>query len=368
MDYLYYLIIDYVEFNINWRLKKMSKILESIFDFIADHFGVEGVVIIGPIIIILIILLYRWFNNNGGYKETSNKKFLFDKTEKNEGLIYTSRDELFFKIIVIGDPAVNKTRLLNNILSKRFEEKYIPTVGVNILKERLTISDEKGRDVIVNLSFWDIAGYPQFYMLHRPYFNGSDGAIAMYDFTKPITLNRIPEWIRKVRRLAGDIPILLVGKKPDLENRVISKEEAMKIKEEFKLSGFYEISAKTGKIILNMFEELAKLILRSKELVHKPTPKSSKIPAPNFPIPKKQTKINKNAQLKERITSLKLRLNSMPLDKKEEKPELNSMPLDKKEEKPELISYTCKFCGNKLTNEAIICPQCGTKIRNFTNF
>lgn len=151
----------------------------------------------------------------------------------------------------------------------------------------------------------------------------------------------------------------LVGNKTNLKNRKVSKEEAMKIKEEFKLSGIYEISAKTGKIVLNIFEELAKLILRSKELVHEPTLKSSKIPAPNFPIPKRQTKINKNAQLKQRITSLN------PI--KAEVLRLNSMPLDKKEENPELISYICKFCGNKLTKEAIICPQCGTKIRNLIN-
>lgn len=333
--------------------------LWDIFDFIADHLGVIGVIIIALIIIVILIFLARWADKRERYERSSYSKLLSDMSEEKEGLIYTSRDELFFKIIVIGDPAVNKICLLNNILSKRFEEKYIPTVGVNILKERLTISDEKGRDVIVNLSFWDIAGYPRFYMLHRPYFNGSDGAIAMYDFTKPITLNRIPEWIRKVRRLAGDIPILLVGKKPDLENRVISKEEAMKIKEKFNLSRFYEISAKTGENLKNMFVELARLILKKKESAPVPTPKLSKIPAPNFHIPKEHFKTRKIAQLKEQITS------SNPI--KVEVLQSNISILDKKGEKPKVISYICKFCGNKLTRKAYFCPQCGVRIRSLNN-
>ena len=86
---------------------------------------------------------------------------------KEGGFIYKGRTDAIYKVIVIGDPAVGKTSLLTNFATNQFEEKYLPTVGVSILKETIELED---KDAAVNLMFWDIAGQPQFYMLHRPYF------------------------------------------------------------------------------------------------------------------------------------------------------------------------------------------------------
>ena len=71
-----------------------------------------------------------------------------------EDIVFKGKTESIYKVIVIGDPAVGKTSLLKKFASNQFEEKYIPTVGVNILKEPVKLSE----DVIVNLMFWDVAG------------------------------------------------------------------------------------------------------------------------------------------------------------------------------------------------------------------
>lgn len=186
-------------------------------------------------------------------------------TEEKEGLIFTSRDELVYKIIVIGDPAVGKTSLLNNFLSKRFEEKYIPTVGVNILKEQLTVSDTKGKDVMVNLMFWDIAGQPQFYMLHRPYFNGADGMILIYDITRSSSFSNVNNWYNAaVRYGLSGIPRILVGNKIDLKDeRKIIHPMAEHLSE--KLSApFFETSALTGEGVKTIFQKIADLTYQSK--------------------------------------------------------------------------------------------------------
>jgi len=186
-------------------------------------------------------------------------------TEEKKGLIFTSRDELVYKIIVIGDPAVGKTSLLNNFLSKRFEEKYIPTVGVNILKEQLTVSDDKGSDVMVNLMFWDIAGQPQFYMLHRPYFNGADGMILAYDLTRSSSFSNVNNWYNSaVRYGLSGIPRILVGNKIDLKDeRKIIHPMADHLSE--KLSApFYETSALTGEGVKTIFQKIADLTYQSK--------------------------------------------------------------------------------------------------------
>ncbi len=186
-------------------------------------------------------------------------------TEEREKLIFTSRDELVYKIIVIGDPAVGKTSLLNNFLSKRFEEKYIPTVGVNILKEQLTVSDDKGSDVMVNLMFWDIAGQPQFYMLHRPYFNGADGMILAYDITRSSSFSNVNNWYNSaVRYGLSGIPRILVGNKIDLKDeRKIIHPMADHLSE--KLSApFFETSALTGEGVKTIFQKIADLTYQSK--------------------------------------------------------------------------------------------------------
>lgn len=77
---------------------------------------------------------------------------------EEEKVVFQGKTENVSKIIVIGDPAVGKTSLLQNFSSKQFKTKYIPTVGVNIVKESLTIPDIAGEDRDIVLMLWDIAG------------------------------------------------------------------------------------------------------------------------------------------------------------------------------------------------------------------
>lgn len=178
------------------------------------------------------------------------------------------RDELIFKIVVIGDLTEGKNSLLNSILINRFKENYKSTLGVNLLKESLIISDEKGDDLIINLQVWDISVKDSFRSLYRVYFDSSNGAIIFYDITNPGTLDRIPEWIQMIRKFAGEIPIILVGIRVNLENQEVSKEEVMMFKEKFNLSEYFEISAGTREIIPKMFEELTRLILKNYNIDH----------------------------------------------------------------------------------------------------
>ena len=182
-----------------------------------------------------------------------------------EPLIFTSRNELVYKIIVLGDSDVGKTSLLNNFLKKRFEEKYLQTVGVNILKEQLTVLDDQGNDVTVNLMFWDIAGQPQFYMLHRPYFNGADGMILVYDIACVRSFLNINKWYNSaVRYGLGVIPRILVGNTKYL---IYRREVPRTIAEllSIKLNApFFETSALSGRGIKDIFQKIADLTFQSK--------------------------------------------------------------------------------------------------------
>ncbi len=188
-------------------------------------------------------------------------------TEENEKgkLVFHGRTEMIFKIIVIGDPAVGKTSLLTNFCGDKFNYEYIPTVGVNITKEPVTIKDDMGKDTKINLMVWDIAGQPQFYMLHRPYFNGADGMMLVYDLTRSSSFSNINNWFSTaVKYGLSGIPRLLIGNKIDLnEERKIILPMAEHLSEKID-EPFFETSALTGKNVKLIFEKMAKLTLRSK--------------------------------------------------------------------------------------------------------
>jgi len=186
--------------------------------------------------------------------------------DKDKGdLVFHGRTEMIFKIIVIGDPAVGKTSLLTNFCGDKFTYEYIPTVGVNITKEPVTIKNEMGKNITVNLMVWDIAGQPQFYMLHRPYFNGADGMMLVYDATRSSSFSNINNWYStSVRYGLSNIPRILIGNKIDLkEERKIIIPMAEHLSEKIN-APFFETSALTGENVSVIFQKIAELTLRSK--------------------------------------------------------------------------------------------------------
>jgi len=186
--------------------------------------------------------------------------------EKKEGkLVFHERTEMIFKIIVIGDPAVGKTSLLTNFCGDKFNYEYIPTVGVNITKEPVTIKGDMGKDITVNLMVWDIAGQPQFYMLHRPYFNGADGMMLVYDITRSSSFSNINNWFStSIKYGLSAIPRILIGNKIDLKDeRKIILPMAEHLSEKIN-APFFETSALTGENVKLIFQKIAELTLRSK--------------------------------------------------------------------------------------------------------
>ena len=177
--------------------------------------------------------------------------------------VFQGRTESIYKVIVVGDPAVGKTELLKKFATRPFEERYLPTVGVNILKESINLDD---LNATVNLMFWDVPGQPQFYMLYRPYFNGAEGMILTFDITRSSTFSNINTWYSTAIKygLSG-IPRTLVGIKKELnseEERKIILPMAKHLSEKLD-APYFEVSLATGENINLVFQKIAELILES---------------------------------------------------------------------------------------------------------
>ena len=184
-------------------------------------------------------------------------------SKDSEEVTFTPKTESIFKVIVIGDPAVGKTSLLKRFSDKKFEKTYVPTVGVNIVKEQVNMEKEQGT---INLMLWDIAGQPQFYMLHKPYFNGADGMLMVYDVTRSSTFSNVKNWYNTaVKYGLSGIPRILVGNKIDLKDeRKIIVPMAQHLAEELNAS-YFETSALTGENVKLIFRKIAELIYHSKK-------------------------------------------------------------------------------------------------------
>jgi small GTP-binding protein len=181
---------------------------------------------------------------------------------EEEGLFFQGRTEAIFKVIVVGDPAVGKTSLLTKFATNKFKEIYLPTVGVNIVKEPIKL---KEINATINLMFWEVAGQPQFYMLHRPYFNGADGMLLVYDMTRSSTFSNITNWYSSAEKFGlSSIPRILIGNKVDLkEERKIILPMAEHLSEKLN-APYYETSALTGEIVKEVFHKIAELVYKYK--------------------------------------------------------------------------------------------------------
>ena len=170
--------------------------------------------------------------------------------------------EIVFKVIVIGDGSVGKTTLLRRYVEHQFETEYIPTVGVNILKEQIQVGDRT-----VNLMLWDIAGQPQFALLHKVYYNGANAVIMMFDLTNSPSFTNINNWYNELVKYELDkVPIILVGNKSDLKGeRKIIEPMAHSKMEQLGIPAYFETSALEGVNVKAAFNKIIHLMMDRKK-------------------------------------------------------------------------------------------------------
>lgn len=114
------------------------------------------------------------------------------------------------KIVLLGDGGVGKTTYIKKIRVGTYEKKYIPTMGVNI--HPITWETDKEK-VIINC--WDCAGQEKFGGLKEVYYIGADAFIIFFDTTNKLSYKNVGWWIKSVRKVYEDKPIIVCGLKSD---------------------------------------------------------------------------------------------------------------------------------------------------------
>lgn len=175
-------------------------------------------------------------------------------------------EELLHKVIVIGNPGVGKTSLLERYVNNNFINDYKPTVGVEYLLKVIQLSGKTLR-----LSFWDIASQENVKILTRSYFAGASACIIVFNVTDKKTFDDLRVWKREVELKLDDIPTLVLANKYDLVEEGTAEQcvddptlEAMM--ESIKVSKMFHVSAKTGYKVKHSMNALCHLLINSDSL------------------------------------------------------------------------------------------------------
>lgn len=156
-----------------------------------------------------------------------------------------------FKIIFLGDQGVGKSSILNRFVQDRFEQEYQATIGLDFHSKNATINGAN-----VRLLLYDTAGQEKFKSLIPMYIRDANIIIMVYDVTSRESLIHTNHWVNETKDLKReDALFVLVGNKVDLtdQRKVTEKEGEDFAKEKGFL--FMEVSAKTGKNVVELFHE-----------------------------------------------------------------------------------------------------------------
>ena len=161
----------------------------------------------------------------------------------------TEEDALHYKLIFLGDQYVGKSSILNRFYQDKFEQDYQATIGLDFHSKNVNINGTP-----VRLLLYDTAGQEKFKSLIPMYIRDANIILVVYDITNKDSFVHTEHWVNETKDLKREDAIfVLVGNKIDLEeNRIIQTKEAEDFANE-KGFLFYEVSAKTGDKIEELF-------------------------------------------------------------------------------------------------------------------
>ena len=199
------------------------------------------------------------------------------KTEIRNNDSKDEKDDIEYKLILLGDTSVGKTCLFKKLTTGIFMDKNVSTVGIDRRTITVDVDVEENNKIVTKkiiLNIIDTAGQERFKAITKTYYKGSDGAVLLYDITEKKSFEHINAWIESIKTSASDIDyskysVLLLGSKIDLvesgkKEREVDIEDAKSKCDDFKLEWGGECSNKdfTQEKYIEIFKDFVKIIYK----------------------------------------------------------------------------------------------------------
>ena len=155
------------------------------------------------------------------------------------------------KVVLLGDSAVGKTKLVERFLLKDYNPVNNSTYALTLYEHHENL---QGRDILV--SIWDTAGQERFEPIHSSFFYRAQAAILVFDATRKETYQHLEEWHQQLISQRGQIPVIVVANKIDLVPAAAKKQFKWPKEHGYPV---YFTSAARGTNVVRVFSEAIKL-------------------------------------------------------------------------------------------------------------
>ena len=159
------------------------------------------------------------------------------------------------KVVLTGSYGVGKTSLFNQFLSKKFNERYLTTIGVKVDKKVIQVNGQS-----ISILLWDIAGEQDQRKVPSSYLLGASSIIFVIDLTRPSTYVNIEENLNYIKTILPNAQFKIVANKKDL----VQEQEINKIVQNLNYKVDLVTSAKTGENVEELFMAIGLASLSNK--------------------------------------------------------------------------------------------------------
>jgi len=160
------------------------------------------------------------------------------------------------KIILLGDSAVGKSKLVERFLMDDYRPQQLSTYALTLFPYEANIEGKT-----VKVDFWDTAGQERFNNIHPSYYYRAHACILVFDITRKVTYKNIVGWYNELQDNRKGIPTIVVANKIDVDYSVTNKEFTFAAKRDLP---FFFCSASDGTNVVKVFNEAIKAAIKCK--------------------------------------------------------------------------------------------------------
>jgi len=135
-----------------------------------------------------------------------------------------SIDQVFFKIISVGNSEVGKSCLIKKYCEEKFVERYISTIGIDYGVKKLKV---KGQQVCIN--FFDMSGNDDYKLIRTEFYADASGVLMVFDLDNRDSYNSLVHWEDEMKKGGVEtnrVKVVVCGNKSDSKGREVNSKEA----------------------------------------------------------------------------------------------------------------------------------------------